>query len=201
MTGGRTGRRSGSPDTRAEIVEAARAVFAEMGFDRATIRSIATEAGVDPALIYHYFDTKDDLFAASIDLPVPPTETLKAIFEGGEDEVGRRLAETFFLVWEQDEARESLLGILRSAMGGEDQATATFRQFLTSAILDHIAPMIPGEDSRLRAVLMASQLVGVAIARYVMKLEPIAAAPVGEIVDLVAPRIQSYVTRSVPETS
>lgn len=193
MSTKRTGRRTGSPDTRAEIVEAARTVFAEMGYDRATIRAIATTAGVDPALIYHYFDTKDDLFGASIDLPVPPTETLEAIFEADDEEIGRRLAETFFLVWEQEEARGSLLGILRSAMAGEDKATTAFREFLTSAILDHIVPLIPGDDSRLRAVLMASQLVGVAIARYVMRLEPIATASVEEIIDLVAPRIQSYV--------
>jgi len=193
MRATRPGRRSGSPDTRAEILGAARRVFAEVGYDRATIRAIAGEAGVDPALIYHYFDTKDELFAASIDLPIPPTEALRSIFSSGDGEVGRRLAETFFLVWEHEGARGSLLGILRSAMGGEDQAVAAFRQFLTSAILDQIAPMISGDDARLRALLMASQLVGVAITRYVMRLEPIASVPVGEIIDLVAPRIQSYV--------
>lgn len=189
----RPGRRSGSPDTRGEIVNAAREVFSDVGYDRATIRAIATRAGVDPALIYHYFDAKDDLFAASIDLPIPPTETLRAVFESGTQDVGRRLAETFFFVWEQEQARRSLLGILRSAMGGEDRAANAFRQFLTAAVLEHIAPLIPGEDSRLRALLMASQLVGVAMTRYVMKLEPIASTPVDEIIDLVAPRIQSYV--------
>jgi len=193
MTSSRPGRRSGSPDTRAEILGAARGVFAEVGYDRATIRAIAGEAGVDPALIYHYFHTKDELFAASIDLPIPPTEALRSIFSSGDGEVGRRLAETFFLIWEQEGARGSLLGILRSAMGGEDQAVAAFRQFLTSAILDQIAPMISGDDARLRALLMASQLVGVAITRYVMRLEPIASVPVDAIIDLVAPRIQSYV--------
>lgn len=164
-----------------------------MGYDRATIRVIANAAGVDPALIYHYFDTKDDLFAASIDLPIPPTEILRSVFESDEGDIGRRLAQTFFIVWEQEEARRSLLGIMRSAMGGEDRAVTAFRQFLTSAVLEHIDPMIPGEDSRLRALLMASQLVGVAMTRYVMKLEPIASAPVDQIIELVAPRIQSYV--------
>ena len=186
------GRRTGSPDTRGEILHAARHVFSDMGYDRATIRAIATRAGVDPALIYHYFDTKDDLFAASIDLPIPPTETLRSVFESDGQDIGRRLAETFFLVWEQDQARASLLGILRSAMGGEDRAVTAFRQFLTSALLEQIAPMIGGEDARLKALLMASQLVGVAMTRYVMRLEPIASAPVDQIIDLVAPRIQSY---------
>lgn len=193
MSARRTGRRSGSPDTRSEILEAAKRVFGEMGYDRATIRGIATEAAVDPSLIYHYFETKDELFAASIDLPIPPTETLRKVFEEGHDDLGRRLAETFFLVWEQEAARASLLGILRSAMGGEDQAVVAFRQFLTTAVLDQIAPQIAGEDARLRALLMASHLVGIAMTRYVMRLEPITSASVTEIVDLVAPRIQSYV--------
>jgi AcrR family transcriptional regulator len=192
MSAGRSGRRAGSPDTRAEIIEAAKAVFAELGFDRATIRRIARDAGVDPSLIYHYFETKDTLFAASIHLPVTPA-ALKQVFAEGKEDLGRRLAGIFFSVWEHDdEARASLLGILRSAMGGEDQALTAFRQFLTTALLDQVAPMIPGENARLRAELMASHLVGIAITRYVVKLEPIASAPIDQIIELVAPRIQSY---------
>lgn len=188
------GRRSGSPDTRSEILEAAKGVFAEVGYDRATIRAIAAVAGVDPALIHHYFGNKEQLFAASIALPLPPAEMIRTVFaEAAPDQVGRRLAEMFFSVWEQPEARESLLGILRSAMGGEDRAVTAFRQFLTAALLDHIAPLIEADDARLRALLMASQLVGVAMTRYVVGLEPIASARIDEIVDLVAPRIQSYI--------
>jgi len=197
VSSGAAGRRAGSPDTRSEILEAARDVFAQNGYDRATIRAIARTAEVDPSLIHHYFGTKDQLFAASIDIPIPPVEALRSAFSEGDGQIGRRLAETFFAVWEQEEARASLLGILRSAMGGEDQAVAAFRQFLSSALLENIAPMIPGEDGRLRALLMASQLVGVALTRYVMTLEPIASAPVGEIIDLVAPRIQSYVDEAL----
>lgn len=192
MSTGRSGRRAGSPDTRSEILAAAKRVFGEVGYDRATVRRIATDAGVDPSLIHHYFGTKDQLFAESIDIPIPAAETLRSVFAGDRDDLGRRLAETFFLVWEQEAARTSLLGILRSAMGGEDQAADAFRQFLTNSVLEQVAPLIGGEEPRLRALLMASQLVGVAMTRYVMKLEPIASAPVDQIVDLVAPRIQSY---------
>lgn len=194
MSTSRSGRRAGSPDTRAEILEAAKRVFGELGYDRATVRGIAAEAGVDASLIYHYYGAKDELFAASIDLPIPPYETLRSVFEGDAGNIGRRLAETFFLVWEQEEARASLLGILRSAMGGEDQAVAAFRQFLTTAILEQVAPLIPGDDSKLRALMMASHLVGLAMTRYVMRLEPIASTPVDDIIELVAPRIQSYAT-------
>lgn len=193
MSPERSGRRSGSPDTRAEILKAAKRAFGEMGYDRATIRGIADEAGVDPSLIYHYFGAKDELFAASIDIPMPAAKSLKAVFAGDSEDVGRRLAETFFFVWEQEEPRAALLGILRSAMGGEDQAAEAFRQFLMSSVLEQVAPLISAENPRLRALLMASQLVGIAMTRYVMRLEPIASAPIDEIIELVAPRIQSYV--------
>lgn len=192
MSAKRTGRRSGSPDTRSEIFDAAKRVFGKVGYNRATVREIATEAGVDPSLIYHYFGTKDQLFAASIDIPIPAAEALRSVFAADREGLGRRLAETFFFVWEQETARASLLGILRSAMGGEHQAAEAFRQFLTTSVLEEISPLIGGEKPRLRALLMASQLVGVAMTRYVMRLEPIASAPIEDIVELVAPRIQSY---------
>lgn len=193
MSGRGPGRRTGSPDTRAEILEAARRIFSEAGFDRATIRGIAAEAGVDPALVHHYFGTKDELFAASINLPMPAAAAVRSVFTEGGEQMGRRLAETFFSIWEQEQGRATMLGILRSALGGEDRAVEAFREFLMSAILEQIAPQISGERTRLRAILMASQLVGVALTRYVVKLEPVASAPVEEIVDLVAPRLQSYV--------
>jgi len=186
------GRRAGAPDTRADILEAARETFSEKGYNRATIRSIAASAGVDPALIHHYFGNKEALFAASIDIPFPPAERVVAAFADAGGGTGRLLAETFFSVWEQERPRASLLGMLRSAMGGEDRAVEAFRQFVTGEIQDRIAPTIGGEDARLRALLMASHLVGIAMTRYVVRLEPIASTSIEEIIDLVAPRIQSY---------
>jgi AcrR family transcriptional regulator len=187
------GRRAGSPDTRGEILDAAREVFAGAGYERATMRTIADRAGVDPSLIHHYFESKENLFAASIHIELPVLATLGSVFEGDHEAIGRRLAETFFGVWEQDEARDSLLGVLRSAMSGDDRAAASFREFLTSVMLEQLAPVIRGANPRLRALLMASQLVGLAITRYVMRLEPVTSAPIDEIVELAAPRIQSYV--------
>jgi len=191
------GRRPGAPDTRAEILEAARSAFSENGFDRATVRSIASRAGVDPAMIHHYFGTKDQLFAASIDIPTAVTDRVLGLLAADPKDLGRQLAETFFSVWEQEEPRTTLLGILRSAMSGEDQAVVAFRQFLTSVMMAQLAPKILGENARLRALLMASQLVGVAMTRYVMRLEPIASASIEEVVDLIAPRLQSYVDGAV----
>ena len=157
------------------------------------MRAIASAAAVDPSLIYHYFGTKEELFAASVDLPFGVLAGVRDLFGSDPDRVGWGLAEAFFTIWEDDAARASLLGILRSATGGEDHAVVAFRQFLTAAVLDHIAPMIPGADARLRALLMASQLVGVSLTRYVVRLEPIASAPIADVIALVAPRIQSYV--------
>jgi AcrR family transcriptional regulator len=188
---GRSGRRAGAPDTRAEILDAARSVFAERGYDRATIRAIAAEADVDPSLVHHYFGTKDQLFAASIDIPLPPVEAVSTAL-ADRAEAGRLLVAVFFSVWEQPEPRAALLGMLRSAMGGEDQAVEAFRQFATRELLRRVAPQISGEDGALRALVMVSHLVGIAITRYVVKLEPIASAPIEDIVALVAPRIQSY---------
>lgn len=187
------GRRPGAPDTKAEILIAARGVFSEQGYDRTSVRAIAAAASVDPSLIYHYFGTKEDLFAASIDLPPHMLEMVRSIFDVEADELGASLASAFLSVWETEEARAPLLGILRSATGGESRAVISFREFLTNAILDQIAPRITGDDARLRALLMASHLVGIAMTRYVVQLEPIASAPVSQIVELVAPRIQSYV--------
>ncbi|MGH3650292.1 MAG: TetR family transcriptional regulator [Acidimicrobiia bacterium] len=186
------GRRVGTPDTRADILEAARESFSEKGYARSTIRSIAASAGVDPALIHHYFGTKEELFAVSIDVPFPPAEKVVAAFADAGGDTGRVLAETFFSIWEQERPRASLLGMLRSAMGGEDRAVAAFRQFVTVEIQNRIAPLIGGEDARLRALLMASHLVGIAMTRYVVRLEPMASTSIEEIIDLVAPRIQSY---------
>jgi AcrR family transcriptional regulator len=194
----RSGRRAGAPDTRAEILTAAKSVFAEAGYDRATIRGIAAEAGVDPSLVHHYFGSKDRLFAASIDIPLPPIEAVSKAFSEG-NAAGHLLATIFFSVWEQHGPRDSLLGMLRSAMGGEDQAVEAFREFVTRELLHRIAPQIPGEDGSLRALVMVSQLVGIAITRYVVKLEPIASAPIEDIIALVAPRIQSYLDdRALP---
>jgi hypothetical protein len=150
-------------------------------------------AGVDPASIHLFLGSKYRLFAASFDLPWSAIDRVLELRVEDPDDLGRQLAETFFSVWELVEPRTTLLGILRSAMGGEDRAVMAFRQFLTAVMTSQLAPRIGGEDAQLRALLMASQLVGVAMTRYVMRLEPIANSSIEEVVDLVAPRLQSYV--------
>jgi AcrR family transcriptional regulator len=186
------GRRSGSPDTRAEILAAAKEVFAAAGYDRATIRAIAARAAVDPALIHHYFGTKDKLFSESISLPFSPADAVSQVLDDHPDNAGGELVRVFFTIWEQEDARASLLGMLRTAIGGDDRAVVAFRQFILEAVKQRIAPRIGEADAEMRVLAMASQLVGIAIVRYVVKVEPLASASVEEIVALVGPRLQSY---------
>lgn len=186
------GRRPGNPDTHSEILSAAREVFGEVGYNRATIRAISQRAGIDPALIYHYFENKAKLYTASISLPFASAEAVYEVFSHDNHDAGRRLAALFFTVWEQEESRSSLLGILRSAMGGEDQAVTAFREYMVETLKERIAPQIEHPDAEMRALAVSSHLVGLAIIRYVVRVEPLASASIDEVVDLVSPRLQSY---------
>ena len=188
----RTGRRPGDTDTREEILAAARSTFGEVGYDGATIRQIASEAGVDPALVHHYFGPKADLYAAAIDVPISPRDVAQAMVTGGIEEAGERITRLFFSIWERSEAREPLLAMIRGALGGSPQGLEAFRQFIEHELLARAAPLIDAPDRELRMTAAAAHLVGVAIARYVVGVEPIASATPDELVALIAPRVQSY---------
>ena len=188
----RTGRRPGETDTREEILAAARTAFGEVGYDRATIRQIASAAGVDPALVHHYFGPKSDLYAEAIDIPIRPREVAEAMIGGGVEAAGERITRLFFSIWERPEAREPLLAMMRGALGGSTQGTEAFRQFIEHELLARVVHLIDAPDRELRMTAAAAHLVGVAIARYVVGVEPIAAADPEELVALIAPRIQSY---------
>lgn len=189
----RTGRRPGGEDTRGAILAAARGAFAQHGFRGATIRGIASRAGVDPALVHHYFGSKEDLFGAAIRLPLRPVEAAEAVLAGGLEGVGERLVRLFFSVWEVPESRDGLTAMLQGAFTNE-QAAAALREFFESALLERIAPALDIPDARLRMTVVASHMVGVAILRYVVGFETLRAASLDELVDLLAPRIQSYIT-------
>jgi AcrR family transcriptional regulator len=187
----RTGRRPGDVDTRAGILSAARSEFGDKGYHRATIRSIASEAGVDPALVHHYFGNKEDLFAASIDLPLRPTELADTVFADGVESAGLRITTLFFTVWENPETRSPLLAMLRGAFGTE-QGAEILREFFGTAMLGRIAPRIGGDDAELRASLALSHLIGVAVLRYVIGFPSLRDVPVDQLIDAIAPRVQAY---------
>jgi len=184
------GRRPGPTETRDKIVFAARRQFAEKGYNGATIRSIAGEAGVNPALIHHFFGTKQHLFVAALDFPFEPSEVLPGILSGPHEELGRRLVSAFLAVWEDPPSRASLLALVRSAMTNE-QAAAMFRQFIDTALLRRISEVLGVPKERVTAAL--AQMVGLAILRYVIGVEPLASADDEAIVRLVAPVIQRYI--------
>ncbi len=189
----RSGRRRGAPDTKGEILAAAREVFGERGYDGASVRAIAAAAGVDPALVHHYFGTKEKLFLAAMEIPFDPGLIADAIADGTSDlGIGERAIRTFLSVWGQPAGRAPMLALLRSAMQ-HDTAALLLRQFITRAILGRVLVAFDGvPDGALRAEAMVSHLIGVAIIRYVVKLEPIASVPEEELVALIAPVLQQY---------
>ena len=192
----RTGRRPGVSGTREAILDAARRAFAEQGYQRATIRDVAKLAGVDPALVHHYFGTKQDLFVAAVRLPVNPVDQLTAVLAAEPDQVGRRLVETFLSIWDHAADQSPLLALIRSAVADE-QAAALLREFITEEVLGPIARRLGSPDARLRATLVGSQLIGLAMARYIIRVEPLASAPSAQVAAVVGPTVQRYLTGDV----
>ena len=192
----RTGRRPGVSGTREAILGAARRAFAEHGYQHATIRGVADLAGVDPALVHHYFGTKQELFVAAVQLPVNPVEQLMAVLDEDPGQAGRRMVETFLSVWDHAATQNPLLALIRSAVGDE-HAAAMLREFITEEVLGQIARRLGSPDARLRATLVGSQLIGLAMARYIIRVEPLASAPAAEVAAAVGPALQRYLTGDV----
>ncbi len=197
---GRTGRRGGDSGTREAILDAARARFAAHGYDGATIRRIAADAGVDPALVHHYFGTKERLFAAAVRLPVVPGELIGSALAAGAGDpggsLGERLVMTALSAWDVAEFRDTFLGLLRSAATSE-QALIMLREFVTEAIVGRLSAAAKTADpaeARYRAALVASQVVGLGIARQVLGLEPLAGAGRAELAAAVGPTLDRYLS-------
>ncbi len=184
-----TGRRPGESGTRTAILEAARAAFAEVGYDRATIRGIAAGAEVDPALVLHYFDSKEGLFGAALELPVRPSDILVRGTAAGPDQLGGTIVRAFLEAWEPPETRVRLMVMLRSAMTN-DTAMAMIRDLLVREVFGPITQALGVPDAQLRATLVGSQFVGLAIMRFVGRLEPLASASVDELVAALGPTVQ-----------
>ena len=187
----RVGRRPGAVDTRAVVLAAARSEFAAHGYEKASMRGIARAAGVDAALLHHYFGSKDRLFLAVLDFPVDPRTVVEQIVAGERSQVGERIARFVLTLWEDQGVRERLLALLRSAAGSAEVA-AMFRGFLVGELVGRIAAELDVPQPELRVELVVSQIVGLAMARYVIAAEPIASAPVEDLLPLLAPTIQRY---------
>jgi AcrR family transcriptional regulator len=194
----RSGRRPGNQDTKQAILEAARTVFADRGFDKASIRAIAAQAEVDPALVHHYFGTKEKLFLACVDLPINPAELLPQAIEGPRDGAGERLVRLVLSVWDSPNGTVAV-AMLRSAMSNEWTARL-MREFVVTQILRRaVAGLgIDEKEAPIRTALVATQIAGVAVVRYVLKVEPVASAPAEQLVAAVGPSVQRYLTGDLP---
>jgi AcrR family transcriptional regulator len=187
----RSGRRPGRPDTKAAILDAAKAEFAAKGFDRATLRSIALAAGVDAALVHHYFGSKDDLLLAALEVPFDPREVIPALTAGGIDGLGERIARRFVSIWDTEEMRIPLVALIKSSLSSES-AGAQLREGFVRIVMVPIAAAIGTDDALLRAQLVASQLLGLAVSRYVLRLQPLASAPAELVIAQIGVTLQRY---------
>lgn len=195
MTASR-GRRPGSPDTRAAILTAALELFAARGFGGTSVRAIAAAAGVDPALVHHYFGRKDDLFVAALQIPVDPRELLGPVVAQGPDGAGERFLRVFLSVWDDPEIRPRLLAFIRNAF--EPTGQRLIRDGFLRVVVVPIGTALGIDEPEHRMPLVASQVLGLIVMRYVLEAEPIASMPRELVVATYAPTIQRYLTGDLP---
>lgn len=183
-----TGRRAGDSGTRDAILNAALDLFAANGYDGASIRAIAASAGVDPGLVRHFYGDKKTLFATALADRTAVVQRLGEALAGDQAGVGERAARAYLELWEDPDTRPVLLALVRSATTSDQAA-----QMLIELLGGRIEPQIRDtEDAARRLALAASHMLGLAIARYVVKLPTIATASVDELVREVAPSMQRY---------
>lgn len=186
---GRPRKERGGASTRSAILRSAADEFAERGYEAASLRAIARRAGVDPALVHHYFDGKPDLFAATLEAPLRPDRVLEVVLAGPRDAVGESLVRYLLERLDDDRAARRMVVILRTVLGG-GPGTRMVREFLTREVLAKLAALNEGADAGLRAELAAAQLVGLIVTRYALRVEPIASAPADELARRVGPVVQ-----------
>ena len=187
------GRRSDSDaaQTRRTIIDVARRQFAERGFRGASVRKIASEAGIDPSLINHHFGDKAQLLLATMELPFDPLERIAGVLDGPLDDLAAPLIRTFCTSW--DPHRDVFATLVRSSLDGA-MKNPPMIELAQNVIIERITSRIDGDDAQLRAALIASQLIGLALTRYVARLEPVASSPINDVVNLYSPAMQHLIT-------
>jgi AcrR family transcriptional regulator len=191
---GRRGRREGTTESREHILATARRLFAEHGFDGTSLRQIAREASVDPAMVHHFFKGKDELFALSVALPADPSQVLEGVEQYDPQHRAEAIVRAVLRLWESP-AQHSLVAFLRGTIGSKAK-TLLLREAVTRTIISRIMAGVPGAPAEvaLRGNLVATQMVGIMLVRYVVRLEPLASASPEDVVRLVAPNVQHYLT-------
>jgi AcrR family transcriptional regulator len=193
----RPGRPPGTSDTRERILTSARELFARNGIDKTSIRAIAADAGVDPALVHHYFGTKTQLFAAAIHIPIDPMQVIGPMRETPLDELGHTLPSILLSLWDS-ELGSGFIAMLRSILAGDQ--VSLIRSFLQEVIAVEVGSRVddPPGSGRIRVQFVASQLLGVVMARYILELDPFKSLPVEQIAETIAPNLQRYLTGDLP---
>lgn len=186
------GRRPASENTRAALLDAARVEFTERGFDAATVRAVAQRAGVDPAMVNHWFGGKDGLFVAAMEIPINSEEILHRILDGNPEQCAERILRIFLSVWDAD-GGGALTALMRS-VASHEEAARMMREFVGRVIFGRVVSSVAPDQLELRAALCGTQLAGLAMIRYVIRLEPLASADHNTVVTAIAPNLQRYLT-------
>lgn len=194
----RPGRPPGTSETREQIVISARELFAQSGFEKTSVRAVAAAAGVDSALVHHYFGTKQELFATAMDIPIDPMTIIGPLRETPVEALGLKLPSLLLPLWDSA-LGQVLIGVLRSTLGGSD-ANLT-RSFFRDIVVAELAAKVdePPGSGTVRAEFAVSQLMGIVMARYLIVLDPFASLPAEQIADTIAPNLQRYLTGDLPE--
>jgi AcrR family transcriptional regulator len=193
----RPGRPRGASDTRDRILANAREMFARNGVGNTSIRSIAAAADVDAALVHHYFGTKEQLFAAAVHIPIDPMQVIGPMREVPIENLGLVLPSLLLPLWDS-EMGSGFIATMRSLLAGSD--VSLIRSFLQDVISVEVGSRVdtPPGSGRVRVQFVASQLVGVVMARYILELDPFKSLPVAQIAETIAPNLQHYLTGDLP---
>jgi AcrR family transcriptional regulator len=194
----RPGRPAGNSDTRDRILASARELFARNGIGNTSIRAVAAAAGVDSALVHHYFGTKEKLFAAAAHIPIDPMDVIGPLREVPVEELGYKLPSMLLPLWDS-EIGAGLIATLRSIIAGSE--VNLIRSFIQDVIAVEVGARVdnPPGSGIIRIQFVASQLVGVVMARYILELEPFASLPAEQIARTIAPNLQRYLTGDLPD--
>lgn len=189
----RPGRWRTGEASKQRILEAARGLFGQRGYDKTTVRAIAAQAQVDPAMVHYFFATKSKLFAIAMGLPLQTPERLSAQLDAGIENLGERLVVHFMHLLESSDTLEPILALMRSAPT-DDQSASMLAEFIEHEFVARVRDVIGGPDAALRAELVGSLLLGLTMARFVIRLEPLASASTETIASWVGPSAQRYIS-------
>ncbi len=194
------GRRPGNADTRGEIVEAAKRVFAAKGYDGASLRAVAREAQVDPALVHHYFDGKASLFVAAMALPFDPRAVAQGHAGSASDSgIGAMVVTGFLTMWDHAEGTGSSFAACVAGMAASASVADAMREFVAERVWNN-SPVNEAESddqTRRRRALVSSQLMGLAFTRYILRVPPVSTATPAEIAQWAGPTLDRYMVGTI----